>query len=103
MTSEVTLTSNGLYGNASYDLYNGSSVDINAPDNWWGSETTNQMNSLGYPANIDAIYDSFDDGSKGTANYSNWLTIYEIPGTPTLDPVASLTNTDTQTVSGAPG
>jgi RHS repeat-associated protein len=99
-TKEVTLLNNSLYSNSSYDLYNGSSYPIKASTNWWGVDTTNEMNTGDYPKNIDKIYDSFDNSGKGAVDYSNWLSLYEIPSAPTLDPVTSPTMADSQTLSG---
>jgi len=90
-TGETRLANNSLYDNSSYDLYNDSAFDIDAMGNWWGTDTTNEMNDLGYPADISAIFDYYDDGSKGTLNYSSWLMLYDEPNPPTLDPVTSPT------------
>lgn len=99
-TGEVTIINNSLYDNISYDIYNDSGHDIIARSNWWGVSTTNKMNSGTYPEDIDKIYDSFDNSSKGMVDYGDWLNIYDVPGTPTLTPVTTPTNSVTQVLSG---
>lgn len=99
-TEQVTVFNNGLYNNYSFDLYNDSAFDINARSNWWGVNTTNQINSGINPRNISAIFDSFDDSSKGAVDYADWLSLYDVPEDPTLDPVASPTISAIQTLSG---
>jgi len=99
-TEQVTVFNNGLYDNYPFDLYNDSAFDINARSNWWGVNTTNQINSGINPRNISTIFDSFDDSSKGTVDYADWLSLYDVPEDPTLDPVTSPTVSDTQMLSG---
>ena len=73
--SSSTVNYNNLYDNGSYDFYNKSSADnINAKYNYWGSKTTEEMDSGGNPKNISSIWDYFDGGSNyGMVNYSSWL------------------------------
>ncbi|CAB1080308.1 hypothetical protein D1AOALGA4SA_7992, partial [Olavius algarvensis Delta 1 endosymbiont] len=100
-TEEVIFTSNGLYGNFSYDLYNDSSHDIQAAGNWWGETTSNEMNSEAYPAEIYSIFDKLDDQSKGFVHYADWLSSYDFPDPPTLNPITSPTRETSQTIAGA--
>ncbi|MEL0010394.1 MAG: T9SS type A sorting domain-containing protein, partial [Bacteroidota bacterium] len=41
--------------------------------NWWGENTTAEMNEGSNPKNIDEIYDVYDDNGLGFVNYSGWL------------------------------
>jgi|GEM_PF-2703336 hypothetical protein len=65
--------SNVFNFNDEYDLKNNRLYPVNAEYNWWGPTTTAEMNSNPYPSNISAIYDSFDNSSKGFVKYKNWL------------------------------
>ncbi len=62
---------NNLYNNtgATYEFFNansGGSEDVNAENNWWGTEEESEIQAR--------IYDWFDDGSKGFVDYSPFLT-----------------------------
>ncbi|RLB38485.1 MAG: hypothetical protein DRH12_12825, partial [Deltaproteobacteria bacterium] len=100
LNQTISLSNNGLYSNTGYDLFNNSSVNITATDNWWGVDTTNEMTQGSNPKDISKIYDNFDDSSKGTVDYSDWLTEYDVPNAPTVNQVTTPTDTDTQTLSG---
>jgi len=68
---------NNLYGNGGlYDLENGNSYYIDSQNNYWGTSTTNEMDSGGNPKNITRIYDNFDNSGIGTVDYANWLNDY---------------------------
>ncbi len=95
-----TLTDNSIHTNGLYDLYNASSSAVTATENYWGIDTTNEMNNSGYPADITTIFDEFDDNTKGAVNYSNWLSAYGVPADPTLNTVASPTSSVDQVLSG---
>jgi len=41
--------------------------------NYWGTQTTTEMNAKGAAANIGAIYDFYDDPTLARLDYSNWL------------------------------
>ena len=99
-TDIITLLNNGLYGNYLSDLYNDSPHDVDASQNWWGINTTNQINTGGNPKNLSAIFDSYDDSTKGTVIYDNWLNLYEIPNKPTLNSISTPTASSTQILSG---
>ena len=66
---------NDLYGHSNYDYYNNSTTgnELDARYNWWGEETTAEMDLGGNPKNIGKIYDNYDDNSKGFVNYGGWL------------------------------
>lgn len=46
---------------------------IDARYNYWGPETTTEMNTEGAESNIDKIYDFWDNVYEGRVDYSNWL------------------------------
>ncbi|RLC32219.1 MAG: hypothetical protein DRH37_01180, partial [Deltaproteobacteria bacterium] len=100
VTQEPTVTGNELYGNALFDLYNNGTSDVDATGNWWGVDTTNEMNDGPYPKDIGAIFDNYDDGSKGTVSYDNWITAYSVPADPGLDTLTSPTDVASQTLTG---
>ena len=69
---------NQLYSNVDYDFrletsYEHIPVDMTAQYNDWGPVTTAEMNREGYPANITAIYDRWDDPLAGNLDYRNWI------------------------------
>ncbi|MCP3866497.1 MAG: hypothetical protein GY703_00050, partial [Gammaproteobacteria bacterium] len=46
---------------------------VEARYNWWGDDATSQMKGGNNPKNINRIYDIFDNGSRGSIDYSQWL------------------------------
>ena len=66
---------NNIYGNNGYEYRNNSNKweEIDARHNWWGENTTAEMNEGSNPKNIDEIYDVYDDNGLGFVNYSGWL------------------------------
>ncbi len=66
---------NNIYGNNGYEYRNNSNKweEIDARYNWWGENTTSEMNEGSNPKNIDEIYDVYDDNGLGFVNYSGWL------------------------------
>ena len=60
-----------------YDVYNNvpstSVSEIDLRFNYWGEVTTAEMTEGGNPKNIAAIYDEYDDATKGFVNYGNYL------------------------------
>ncbi len=66
---------NNIYGNNGYEYRNNSNKweEIDARHNWWGENTTTEMNEGSNPKNIDEIYDVYDDNGLGFVNYSGWL------------------------------
>lgn len=78
--SPLTFTENNIYQNIDYDASNSFLYDLAAPNNWWGTTTTNVIDSN--------IFDYYDDISKGNINYnpialqpfpiSNPLAVYPI-------------------------
>ena len=91
---EVNLTQNSIYGNDGYDLYNNSTTAVDATNNWWGVDTTNEITEGGNPKNLSMIYDSYDDSEKGTVDYADWVQAYTVPNAPALDAVTSPTRGD---------
>ena len=65
---------NDFFDNFSYDIRNESSENIDAQFNYWGAVTTAEMEAGDNPKNITKIFDHFDDNTKGTVDYDNWLT-----------------------------
>jgi hypothetical protein len=54
-------------------ISNESKNDINAQYNQWHWSATVDMNSKGYPANVTAIRDGFDNPDLGKVDYRNWV------------------------------
>jgi hypothetical protein len=65
---------NDFINNSSYDIRNESSENLDAQFNYWGPVTTAEIESGDNPKNISKIFDQFDDNTKGTVDYDNWLT-----------------------------
>ena len=99
-TGPITVSNNELHDNGAYDLYNDSANAVDARQNWWGVTTTNDLNTGGHPRNISVIFDTYDDPSKGTVDYSNWLSAFQQPLAPVVDPVTTPVTLATQTLSG---
>lgn len=79
---------NEIHGGFNSDLFTSSGKEINAQYNFWGIKSTGEMNKLGYPADIDAIIDGWDqDKAAGKVDYRNWLT--EPPGEATTTGAAA--------------
>jgi hypothetical protein len=72
--ADATLHYNDVYNIGGYALNNQSPDDIDAADNYWGEDTETEMNVKGCDANIDAIYDQYDNGSKGLVTYCDYAT-----------------------------
>jgi len=72
--ADATLHYNDLYNIGGYALNNQGPDDIDAADNYWGEDTETEMNVKGCDANIDAIYDQYDNGSKGLVTYCDYAT-----------------------------
>ena len=65
---------NEIYGGFNSDISNSSGKDVNAQYNYWGIQSTEEMNRYGYPANIDAIMDRWDmSKDAGEVDFRNWL------------------------------
>jgi len=75
-TSEVShINFNNLYGNSgNYALSNNSSALVDARYNWWDTAPTQEMAAGNNPKNLTRLFDIYDDGSKGTIDYGQWLT-----------------------------
>ena len=98
-TGVLTAAQNQLYGNG-IDIYNDAAVDIDARQNWWGTSTTNILSTGSHPRNLSNLFDGYDDGSKGFIDYADWLTLFERPAAPTVDPVQTPVSAETQTLAG---
>jgi hypothetical protein len=70
--ADATLHYNDLFNIAGYTLNNQSPYDIDASDNYWGEDTETEMNAKGCDANIDTIYDRYDNASKGLVTYCDY-------------------------------
>ena len=64
---------NNTYLNGGYDFNNGSSLPVDARFGYWGIVTTPEMNLAPTFADIQKIYDIFDDPSRGRINYLEWF------------------------------
>ena len=65
---------NEIHGGFNSDVATTGGKTINAQYNYWGIRTTEEMNQLGYPANITAFTDGWDQGkAAGKVDYRNWL------------------------------
>jgi hypothetical protein len=75
---------NNIYDNNGYEYRNNSTKweEVDARYNWWGKNTTTEMNEGGNPKNLDEIYDVYDDNGLGLVNYSGWLDVSD--GTPSV-------------------
>ncbi|MCP3870646.1 MAG: hypothetical protein GY703_21655 [Gammaproteobacteria bacterium] len=96
----ATLGANSLFQNGNYDLVNGTASAVDARGNWWGDSTTMSMNAGGNPKNIDALWDTFDDATVGTVDYSDWLTTLDRPASPGVDNIEPATSQTQVTLTG---
>ncbi|MCD4817803.1 MAG: T9SS type A sorting domain-containing protein [Candidatus Cloacimonetes bacterium] len=67
---------NDIFGNEEYDVYcqfTDNSQPIDFTGNYWGEETTIEMENSTYPTNITKIYDYNDDAQLALINYQEWL------------------------------
>ncbi|MDP8288533.1 MAG: right-handed parallel beta-helix repeat-containing protein, partial [Candidatus Electryonea clarkiae] len=63
-----------LYNNESgIDVCNDMSQDVDASYNYWGEETTEEMNDGDNPQDIGAIWDNYDDNRMGFVNYAHYV------------------------------
>ena len=71
----VTVTNNDLSGNGNYAIYNNRPYDIDARQNWWGTDETAAIESGSNPKQLSFIYDGQDNGntSAGAVSYAGWL------------------------------
>ena len=67
------VNNNNLNDNGQYAFYNYSSHEIDAKLNWWGTVSTAEMDAGGNPKDISAIYDFYDESTRGLVNYAGWL------------------------------
>jgi hypothetical protein len=70
----ATLHYNDLYNISGYTLNNQTASAIDAADNYWGEDTETEMDAKGCDANIDAIYDWYDNGARGKVTYCGYAT-----------------------------
>ena len=66
-----TISYNDIHG--TYAIRNETGFEVNARNNWWGADVTQEMELGGNPKNLDAFYDYFDESNYGGVNYSGWL------------------------------
>ena len=64
---------NRILENTMFDFENLGSADIDAQSNWWGLDTFLEIASGNNPKDLGAIFDVFDDPTKGAVDYANWL------------------------------
>ena len=78
-----SLNNNNIFNNtASFELYNNNSsgsADLNAVNNWWGTDNASQIQ--------EKIYDQTDDGTKGIVDYEPYLSSFntDAPISPPVD------------------
>ena len=73
---------NNFYDNVGYDFANYNANSVNARFNYWGTTTTTEIEAGGNPKNLAKLYDSFDNASYGSIDYSSWSsTQITIPAT----------------------
>ena len=93
VSSHPLFNYNNIFNNtATYELYNANSADsddMNAENNWWGTDEESEIQAK--------IYDWFDDGTKGFVDYSPFLTYLDT--TAPISPPSNLTVVDTDTES----
>ncbi len=65
---------NDLANDHQYEIENKNSSAVDARYNWWGDAATSQMDGGNNPKNITRLYDIFDNGGRGSVDYSQWLT-----------------------------
>ncbi|MBM3237960.1 right-handed parallel beta-helix repeat-containing protein [Candidatus Poribacteria bacterium] len=93
------ITNNNFYGNRQYDIYNRQATNVNAPNNYWGLDTTleltrvkaasvtplenhNVLNSesnkvrFSNGVNLTRLYDYFDQDRFGKIIYDHWRSEY---------------------------
>ncbi len=99
LTNPISLPGHVFYGNG-LDIRNQSAQSIDATGLWWGVDTTNAINSGANPRNLNNLYDSFNDVSKGTIDYSGWINLYVPPANPTVSTIVSPTINAIQVISG---
>lgn len=70
----ITVNQCEIFGNKRFDVEVQSTAQrlLDFQSNWWGEETTAEMERLGYPANISTIWDGHDNPSLSFVDYSNW-------------------------------
>lgn len=71
------IANNNLYGNGQYDIYNRQSTEVNAPNNYWGLDTTMALTKVKTSSiNLTRLYDYFDQDRFGRVIYDNWRPEY---------------------------
>lgn len=89
---------NVLHGGFNSDVFTAGGQDVNAQYNYWGIKSTSEMNSRGYPADIDAIFDGWNHEKKaGYVDYRNWL---DAPNGKPVSPTDPLVRYRTQIIIG---
>lgn len=68
--SQPTINNNDIADNSDYAINNTSELDIDARYNWWGEESTNEIEIGLFIQNVSFIYDKLDDAYYGRVNYS---------------------------------
>ncbi len=66
------INGNNIYDNTDAEIYNNTGHAVDARCNYWGVSTTNEMNTMGYSANLSALHDIHDDISLGMIDYRGW-------------------------------
>ncbi len=63
---------NNIYDNLEYEIYNNTLYAVDARNNYWGTATTEAMNTQGYTADLETVYDIHDDLLLGMVDYRGW-------------------------------
>ncbi|MBD3869611.1 MAG: right-handed parallel beta-helix repeat-containing protein, partial [Acidobacteria bacterium] len=72
--ADATLHYNDLFNITGYALNNQWSNAIDASDNYWGEDMETEMIAKGCNANIDDIFDQYDNGARGLVTYCDFAT-----------------------------
>ena len=84
--TSAVINNNNIFNNNSFDVVNLVNEAVvnqqNAKFNYWGTVTTATINTGSNPKNLIAIYDKYDDATKGFVNYGGYLNAAYPNGTP---------------------
>lgn len=73
-SAQIAINKNDIASNGGFALRNQSENIIDAKENWWGEEETEELASSSIFSNLSFIFDQFDDSYVGVVNYSNYRT-----------------------------
>jgi hypothetical protein len=82
--AKPVISNNDIYGNTGYALENYTAFALDARNNWWGQEDTDEINTGSNPKALSFIYDGNTNGGAGKVNYAGWLNANTVPEAPTI-------------------